>query len=78
MTPASSALSRRRFLRISAATAGCAALSPLASADQPEAFAWRGTAFGNLASIELRHSDPAAYAAPWPKRRRRWRASNPS
>jgi len=59
MTPASSALSRRRFLRISAATAGCAALSPLASADQPEAFAWRGTAFGNLASIELRHSDPA-------------------
>lgn len=54
----STALSRRRFLRISAASAGCAALAPLAAADQPPAFTWRGMAFGNLASIELRHSDP--------------------
>jgi thiamine biosynthesis lipoprotein len=59
MTPSSSTLSRRRFLRISAATAGCAALSPLATADQPAAVGWRGTVFGNLASIELRHGDPA-------------------
>jgi thiamine biosynthesis lipoprotein len=54
-----SAVSRRRFLRISAASAGCAALAPLASAGQQDAFTWRGIAFGNLASIELRHSDPA-------------------
>lgn len=54
-----SAVSRRRFLRISAASAGYAALAPLALAGEPDAFTWRGTAFGNLASIELRHSDPA-------------------
>jgi FAD:protein FMN transferase len=59
MTLPSSTLGRRRFLRISAATAGCAALSSLASADQPAAVRWRGMVFGNLASIELRHADPA-------------------
>jgi thiamine biosynthesis lipoprotein len=59
MNPASSALSRRRFLRISAAAAGCAAWSSLAAADQPAAYGWRGTVFGNLASIELRDADPA-------------------
>jgi thiamine biosynthesis lipoprotein len=57
--PSSASLTRRRFLRISAASAGCVVTASLALADQPPASAWRGTAFGNLASIELRHGDPA-------------------
>ena len=58
MRPASS-LSRRRFLRISAASAAFGAVAPIARADQPDGFGWRGMAFGNLASIELRHGDQA-------------------
>jgi len=59
MKRTSSALSRRRLLRICAASAGCLVAAPWTPADQPAAFAWRGTAFGNLASIEMRHGDPA-------------------
>lgn len=58
MRPMSS-LGRRRFLRISAASAAFGAVAPMACADQPDSFAWRGMAFGNLASIELRHGDRA-------------------
>ena len=53
-------MTRRRFLRITAATASCGAASLLVSgapnATEPAAI-WRGVAMGNLASIEIRHSD---------------------
>jgi thiamine biosynthesis lipoprotein len=54
-----SSLSRRRFLRISAASAAFGAVATKARADQRDGFGWRGMAFGNLASIELRHGDQA-------------------
>jgi thiamine biosynthesis lipoprotein len=64
-----SAVNRRRFLRITAASAAFAAAGSGAGATQPgDAVAglstWRGIAFGNLASITLRHPDSArtAYA----------------
>jgi thiamine biosynthesis lipoprotein len=54
-------MARRRFLRIAAATASCGAASLLVSgapnAAEPAPAIWRGVAMGNLASIEIRHSD---------------------
>lgn len=55
-------LTRRRFLRISAAAASCGAASLLVSgaptAAERAPAVWRGLAMGNLVSIEIRHSDP--------------------
>lgn len=53
-------VSRRRFIRIAAATAsyGLAGAGTHAFAAEPAAATWRGIAMGNLASIEIRHSDP--------------------
>jgi FAD:protein FMN transferase len=52
-------VTRRRFLRIAAATASCGGASLLASsmprAAEPAPAVWRGIAMGNLASIEIRH-----------------------
>lgn len=57
--------SRRRFLRITAATAACGlaggGVRELLAAEPPPA-TWRGLALGNLASIEIRHADPARAA----------------
>ena len=57
--PARHPVGRRRFLRISAASAGLLAAGRMATASQPEVSTWRGMAFGHLASIELRHVDRA-------------------
>lgn len=51
--------SRRRFLRICAASAALGAIGPMAKASEPVTSTWRGMVFGGLASIELRHSDHA-------------------
>jgi len=53
-------VNRRRFMRIVAATAswGLASAGSRAFAAEPAAATWRGIAMGNLASIEIRHSDP--------------------
>lgn len=51
--------SRRRFLRICAASAALSAVGPMAPASESMVTTWRGMAFGGLASIELRHSDHA-------------------
>jgi thiamine biosynthesis lipoprotein len=54
-------MNRRRFMRIAAASASCGAASfatPLAWAD-PAPVEWCGLAMGNLASIEIRHTDAA-------------------
>lgn len=51
--------SRRRFLRICAASAALGTVGSKASASEPVTSTWRGMAFGGLASIELRHSDHA-------------------
>src|SRR5690606_6137725 len=57
--------SRRRFLRITAATAACGlaggGVRELLAAEPPPA-TWRGLALGSLASIEIRHADPARAA----------------
>ena len=54
-------VTRRRFLRIAAATASCGGISLLTSsapyAAEPVPATWRGLAMGNLASIEIRHPD---------------------
>ncbi len=57
-------MTRRRFIRISAATAGLALLPPGANAAvaEPILTVWRGTALGALASIELYHPDRGAAA----------------
>lgn len=60
-------LTRRRFLRISAASAALTAGAVASAAQAAEGVGrstWRGIAFGNLARIEIRHPDPArtAYA----------------
>jgi len=54
-------VNRRRFIRIVAATASCslAGAGSRALAAEPAVATWRGIAMGNLASIEIRHSDPA-------------------
>jgi thiamine biosynthesis lipoprotein len=57
--PSSSALSRRRFLRISAASAVSAVAPAALAGENMPASSWRGIAFGSLASMELRHRDPA-------------------
>ena len=51
-------LSRRRFIRISAAAAGLA-LVPLAEAASATAnlFTWRGTMLGAIATMQIRHED---------------------
>ena len=49
--------SRRRFLRICAASAALGIVRPMAAASEPATSTWRGMAFGGLASIELHHSD---------------------
>ncbi len=56
-----SKVNRRRFIRIAAATASCglAGAGARAFAAEPAAARWRGIAMGSLASIEVRHSDPA-------------------
>ena len=59
-------LSRRRFIRIAAsagtlAAAGWAGARAFAAAD-PAPLSWRGLVLGNLASIEIRHTDPAKAA----------------
>jgi len=56
-----SRVNRRRFMRIVAATASCglAGSGARAFAAEPAGATWRGIAMGNLASIEIRHSDPA-------------------
>ncbi|WP_395019692.1 FAD:protein FMN transferase [Dongia sp.] len=56
-----SRFNRRRFIRIAAATASCglAGVGAPAFATEPAAASWRGIAMGSLASIEVRHSDPA-------------------
>jgi len=57
-------VSRRRFMRIMAASAGAAATIGPAGADglsqgaTPAPVTWRGLAMDNLASIEIRHTDP--------------------
>lgn len=59
-------VTRRRFLRIAAATASCGASSLVAAgtpnASDPAPATWRGLALGNLAGIEIRHSDRARAA----------------
>jgi thiamine biosynthesis lipoprotein len=60
MTSSSSfTLARRRFLRIAAASGACAMAPSVTRAAATETATWRGLAFGNLASMELRHSDTA-------------------
>jgi thiamine biosynthesis lipoprotein len=56
-----SRVNRRRFLRIVAATASSsfAAVGAHAFAAEPAGAVWRGIAMGSLASIEIRHADPA-------------------
>jgi FAD:protein FMN transferase len=49
--------SRRRFLRICAASAALGTVRSMAASSEPVTSTWRGMAFGGLASIELRHSD---------------------
>ena len=51
--------SRRRFLRICAASAALGTVGPVASASDQVTSTWRGMAFGGLASIKLHHSDHA-------------------
>jgi thiamine biosynthesis lipoprotein len=53
-----SRVNRRRFIRIAAAAASCG-LAPAIFAAEPAAATWRGIALGSLASIEIRHADPA-------------------
>jgi FAD:protein FMN transferase len=52
-------LSRRRFIRIaaSAASLGAVASARSTAAGEPAPLVWRGLVLGNLASIEVRHSD---------------------
>ena len=59
-------LSRRRFIRLAASVgslsaAGWAGARPLAAAE-PAPLTWRGLVLGNLASIEIRHTDPGRAA----------------
>lgn len=56
-----SKVSRRRFMRIVAGTASCGFAGRAFADDFPTA-TWRGLVMGNLASIEIRHSDPARAA----------------
>jgi thiamine biosynthesis lipoprotein len=60
-----SKLNRRRFMRIVAGTASCgvAGAAGRALADESATATWRGLALGNLASIEIRHSNPARATA---------------
>lgn len=54
-------LSRRRFIRVaaSAATLAVAGWTGVrAFAEDPAPLSWRGLVLGNLASIEIRHTDP--------------------
>ena len=52
------ALSRRRFIRIAASAASLGAVASARSiAAEPVPLVWRGLVLGNLASIEIRHSD---------------------
>jgi thiamine biosynthesis lipoprotein len=53
-----SRLNRRRFIRIAAAVSACG-FARTALAAEPAAATWRGVALGSLASIEIRHADPA-------------------
>lgn len=53
-----SRVNRRRFIRIAAAAASCG-LARATFAVEPAAATWRGIALGSLASIEIRHADPA-------------------
>jgi thiamine biosynthesis lipoprotein len=57
-----SRVSRRRFMRIVAGTASCG-LAGRAVAGERSAAIWRGLVMGNLASIEIRHSDPGRAAS---------------
>jgi thiamine biosynthesis lipoprotein len=54
-----SPVSRRRFLSIAAAAAGCGALARLgeAAAAEPPLYRWRGTALGAEASLLIYHPD---------------------
>jgi thiamine biosynthesis lipoprotein len=56
-------LSRRRFIRIAASAATLAVAGWTgARAAEPVPLSWRGLVLGNLASIEIRHADPAKAA----------------
>jgi thiamine biosynthesis lipoprotein len=57
-----SRVNRRRFMRIAAGTAAGGFVGR-AFADGPAATTWRGLVMGNLASVEIRHADPARAAA---------------
>jgi len=52
--------SRRRFLRIAASFAGCAALRPERGLTAPAQHLWRGVALGADCEIQLYHPDAAA------------------
>lgn len=52
-------MSRRRFIAVSAAAAGCAFASTLGAAGSPEPVTWRGWALGAEASLTIHHPDRA-------------------
>ena len=54
-------MSRRRFITISAAAAGCSLIGAgAAAASSPQIVTWRGTALGASASLAIHHSDQVA------------------
>jgi thiamine biosynthesis lipoprotein len=59
-------LSRRRFIRLTASLASIGAAGAISTrslaASEPAPLVWRGLVLGNLASIEIRHADPARAA----------------
>jgi FAD:protein FMN transferase len=55
-------LSRRRFIRLAASVGSLAAAGWTGAVAEPAPVTWRGLVLGNLASIEIRHTDPVRAA----------------